>query len=537
MNSSISQKIVVIGKGRLGTALYNALVNAGLSCGDGPMGRGETGQGADVVILCVPDRSIPEASAVVIPGPLVVHTSGASSLAFLDKHDRRGIIHPLLSVPDGLVGFDGAYAALRAAQPSDHSILLEIVSALGMQPLDVKEQDRVIYHTAASLASNALVALQVAASELASMANVPPVALNKLAQASLDQVGEQGVAALTGPAARGDWQTVAAQRDAVASNAPHLLALFDALTTECARLVGHSWSPQQVVAPGSVSSMAIARTAEELTALVAAARSNGARVGFVPTMGGLHEGHATLIKAAASSCNCVITSLFVNPTQFNNAADLAAYPSNEADDLTIAKESGATIVFIPSVDVIYPKDFATSINPGPIADVLEGEHRPGHFDGMATVVARLLGLAQADVAFFGRKDAQQLAIIEQLVRDLAIPTRVQGVDTVREADGLAMSSRNVRLSSKNRVRALALSRGLNAARELAAQGEQTALELERVVLLELAAENLSVDYVSLVDAVDFRNVTTLDRHCILLIAASVDEVRLIDNICLYPSLA
>lgn len=535
MSSSISQNIVVVGKGRLGAALHNAFVRAGLSCATGPMGRGETGEGADVVILCVPDGSIQEASAAVIPGPLVVHTSGASSLAFLDNHDRRGIIHPLLSVPDGSVDFEGAYAAVRALLPSDQAVLLSLVLELGMKPLDVKEQDRVIYHTAASLASNALVALQVAASELASMANVPPAALNKLAQASLDQVGEQGVAALTGPAARGDWQTVAAQRDAVSSYAPHLLDLYDALTAECARLAGHSWYPQQFITSESASSMAIARTAQELAVMISAARSDGARVGFVPTMGALHNGHATLIKAAASSCDCVVTSIFVNPKQFNNAADLDAYPSDEAHDLTVAKEAGATIVFIPSVEVIYPEDFATSINPGPIADVLEGEHRPGHFDGMATVVVRLLGLVQADAAFFGRKDAQQLAIVKQLARDLAIPTDVQGVDTVREPDGLAMSSRNVRLSIKDRARARALSRGLTAASKLAAQGERTALELERVVRLELAVEDLSVDYVSLVDAVDFRNVATLDRHCILLIAANVGEVRLIDNISLYPS--
>ena len=286
MSSSISQNIVVVGQGRLGTALHNALVKAGLSSANGPMGRGETGEGADVVILCVPDRSIQEASAAVIPGPLVVHTSGASSLAFLDHHDRRGIIHPLLSVPDGSVDFEGVYAAHRALLPSDQAILLSLVLALGMKPLDVEEQDRVIYHTAASLAANALVALQVAASELASMAKVPPAALNRLAQASLDQVGEQGVAALTGPAARGDWQTVAAQRDAVSSYAPHLLDLYDALTAECARLAGHSWSPQKLITTGGASSMAIARTAQELAAMVNAARSDGARVGFVPTMGG-----------------------------------------------------------------------------------------------------------------------------------------------------------------------------------------------------------------------------------------------------------
>ncbi len=534
MNLVSSQQIVVVGCGRLGTSLHNALVRAGRLCSDGPKGRGENGEGADLVILCVSDRSIQEASEAIDPGPLVVHTSGASALTLLEKHDRRGILHPLLSVPDGSSNFDGAYAAVRTAQLSDQSILLELISDLGMNPLYVKEQDRAIYHAAASLASNALVALQVNASELAAIANVPPAAINKLAQASLDEVGKQGVAALTGPASRGDWQTVAIQRNAVLSATPHLLDLFDATTAECARLAGYSWSAQTIVASERDSSIIIARTVQELTEAIARVCRDGARVGFVPTMGALHMGHAKLIEIAATCCDCVVTSIFVNPKQFESPAKLLAYPRDEVHDLKIAKEAGAAIVFIPSVEDIYPPGFVTSVKPGPIADVLEGEFRPGHFEGMVTVVARLLGLVQADVAFFGHKDAQQLAIIKQLVSDLAIATEVQGVDTVRESDGLAMSSRNVHLSPSNRNRALALSRGLTAASLLAAQGEQNPQKLEQVVLLELEAESLSVDYVSLVDAIDFCNVTTLDRPCVLAVAATVDEVRLIDNISISP---
>ena len=527
------QRIAVVGCGRLGTAMQNALEQAGLSCCPGPFGRGADGDGADLVLLCVPDRSISEASMAIKPGPLVVHTSGASSLSLLSSHTRQGVIHPLLSVPDGSTPLRGAFAATRASTPSDLTILLTLVDNLGMTPLQVTETDRAAYHAAASLASNALVALQLAAADIAATADVPATALRRLAQASLDQVGSLGAAALTGPAVRGDWETVASQREAILSRTPHLTGLFDAATTECARLAGYNWSAnQRHLLPGNPPRITIARNRDELVSAVQTARSVGARVGLVPTMGGLHQGHARLIEVAASQCNCVVTSIFVNPRQFNNETDLASYPRNEAGDLEVAAEAGTTIAFIPTVDVMYPESFSTTIQPGPLGEVLEGRFRPGHFEGMATVVTRLLGLVQADIAFFGRKDAQQLAIISQLVRDLSIATEVQGVDTVRDSDGLAMSSRNTRLSSEQRDKALALSRGLFAARALALNGERSANVLEQAVLNELSAESLDVEYVSLVSEDTFRKVSTLDQHCVLVAAAHVGDVRLIDNISL-----
>lgn len=283
------------------------------------------------------------------------------------------------------------------------------------------------------------------------------------------------------------------------------------------------------------STLTVARTVEELRTAVRAARGAGLSVGFVPTMGALHEGHATLVRAAAAEHGAVVVSVFVNPKQFNDASDLENYPRTEAADFERAAAAGATIAFAPSCDEIYPAGFATVVSPGPIAAQLEGEHRPGHFDGMATVVARLLGLAQADVAYFGRKDAQQLAIIEQLTRDLAIPTRIQGVETVREADGLAMSSRNVRLGRTDRIRALALSRGLFAAQRLAALGERSARAIEAAVQVELDAAALPTDYASLVDAATFQPVDALDRECVLAVAAQVGPVRLIDNVRLTPA--
>lgn len=283
------------------------------------------------------------------------------------------------------------------------------------------------------------------------------------------------------------------------------------------------------------STLTVARTVAELRSAVAAAKAAGLSVGFVPTMGALHEGHATLVRAAAAEHGAVVVSIFVNPKQFNDASDLEQYPRTEAADFERAAAAGATIAFAPSCEEMYPAGFATVLSPGPIAEQLEGEHRPGHFDGMATVVARLLGLAQADAAYFGRKDAQQLAIIEQLARDLAIPTRIQGVDTVREDDGLAMSSRNMRLGKTDRVRALALSRGLFAAQHLAAQGERSARALEAAVQVELDAAALPTDYAALVDAATFLPVDALDRECVLAVAAHVGEVRLIDNVRLTPA--
>ncbi len=285
----------------------------------------------------------------------------------------------------------------------------------------------------------------------------------------------------------------------------------------------------------ATTTLTVARTVDELRAAVDAAHGAGLSVGFVPTMGALHEGHATLVRAAAREHGAVVISIFVNPSQFNDASDLENYPRTEAADFERAAAAGATIAFAPSCEEIYPAGFATTISAGAIAEQLEGAHRPGHFDGMATVVARLLGLVRADVAYFGRKDAQQLAVIEQFVRDLVIPTRIQGVDTVREDDGLAMSSRNVRLASAtDRERALAISRGLFAAQRLAEGGEHSARALESAVHVELIAAALPTDYATLVDAATFLPVDVLDRECVLAVAAHVGQVRLIDNVRLAP---
>ena len=246
MQNTPSPRIAVVGAGRLGTALHRALVAAGLAAGNAPLGRGASATGADVVLLCVPDREIAAAATLIEAGPLVVHCSGASSVDLAEGHERRGVLHPLMSVPNGETSLEGACAAIRATSPADAAQLRQLAQLLGMVPIDVAEEDRTAYHAAASLASNALVALQVAAAELAATAGVPASALQPLARASLAQVGADGPAALTGPAARGDWATVDAQRAAVAERTPHLLDLFDAVTDACSAIAGTSRDAEPV---------------------------------------------------------------------------------------------------------------------------------------------------------------------------------------------------------------------------------------------------------------------------------------------------
>ncbi len=204
------------------------------------------------------------------------------------------------------------------------------------------------------------------------------------------------------------------------------------------------------------------RTVVELRTAVRAARppAPSGLVGLVPTMGALHEGHLALIREARLTCDLVVVSLFVNPTQFNAAADLDAYPRDEAADAGMASDAGADFLFAPSIDVVYPPGFSTTVQlSGPLVETLEGAHRgPGHFHGVTTVVTKLFNMVQPDVAFFGEKDAQQVLVIRKLVQDLDLAVRIQTVPTVREADGLARSSRNVHLNGADRAKALALQR-------------------------------------------------------------------------------
>lgn len=272
----------------------------------------------------------------------------------------------------------------------------------------------------------------------------------------------------------------------------------------------------------------IVRTVAELRSLVAGWKAQGETVGLVPTMGALHEGHLSLVEQAQARCGRVIVSIFVNPKQFNNPNDLAKYPRDEARDIGLLTEADA--VFLPSVEEMYPAGFATTVHVDGLSERLEGAHRPGHFDGMATVVSKLFGMAQADVAFFGEKDWQQLQIIRRFVADLNLPLRIEGCETVREADGLAMSSRNRRLGQGARIGAVAIHRAMQDAAGAIRQGGAVTGALDKAVVALQKAGFATVDYIEVCDAETLEQVETLSRPVRMLAAATIDGVRLIDNI-------
>jgi len=275
------------------------------------------------------------------------------------------------------------------------------------------------------------------------------------------------------------------------------------------------------------------RTVAEIRAALTPARREGRSIGLVPTMGALHDGHLALIREARAECDEVVVSVFVNPTQFNEAADLQAYPRDEARDLELAQTAGADMVFAPSVDEMYPAGFATSVLVAGVSETLEGAQRGvEHFRGVATVVTKLLTIVAPDAAFFGQKDAQQTVVLRRLVADLNLPVRVVVCPTVREPDGLALSSRNARLSAAERDRALALWRGLHAAARAHADGERDAVRLIDVAAAELAAAEIVPEYLVVVDPLSLAELPRVDTDALMVVAARVGETRLIDNVLL-----
>ena len=272
------------------------------------------------------------------------------------------------------------------------------------------------------------------------------------------------------------------------------------------------------------------RTKAEMHAHTAAARAAGRRIGLVPTMGAFHAGHHALMRAARAACDEVVVSLFVNPAQFDEASDLAAYPRTEERDAAEAAELGVDVLFAPSPQEVYPAGFATSVRVEGLSDVLEGAERgPGHFAGVCTVVAKLLNVVAPDVAYFGQKDAQQVAVLRRMVADLDLPVALEVVETVREPDGLAMSSRNVRLDAGERERAVALSRALRAAGSALGEGERDAVAVRAAALAAMAPLDVEPEYLALVDPDTFSPVATVNGRVLVAVAARVGDTRLIDN--------
>jgi pantoate--beta-alanine ligase len=274
------------------------------------------------------------------------------------------------------------------------------------------------------------------------------------------------------------------------------------------------------------------RTVAEVRELLALERRAGRSIGLIPTMGYFHEGHLSLMRLARAECDVVVVSLFVNPTQFRADEDLETYPRDEPRDTTQAEAEGVDLLFAPSLEEVYPDGFDTTVSVGGLTSVLDGEparRGPEHFAGVATVVTKLFNIVQPEVAYFGQKDAQQALVIRKLVRDLDVPVRIAVAPTVRDPDGLALSSRNAYLSPEERERALGLSRALRAAEERVALGESDAAAVLAAARAELDRAGIEPEYLELRSAGDLSPVERVNGSTLLAVAALVGKARLIDN--------
>ncbi len=498
---TIEQVHVIGARGRVGSAVAARLSERGVVLGaDEP----------DIVLLCVPDRAIPEVAAAIATGSWIAHVSGATPLAALDPHRRRFSLHPLQTFTHarGPEQLDGAFAAVTAETDDARTVAHELASLLGLTPFELADDRRVLYHAGAVMAGNYLVTLRRAGGALLTAAGAPPEALEPLMRRVIDNDF-----ALTGPIDRGDWETVERHLAALHDEQPELIEAYEALLHLTARQLGtvpagavprRTRSQTDPDRTPTAAGLEVCRTVAGLRAALATRR--GGTIGLVPTMGALHAGHRALLDAARADCDTVVLSLFVNPSQFSDAADLNGYPRDEQGDLAAAADAGVDVVFAPDAAELYPPGYQTWVDVAELGSILEGIHRPGHFRGVATVCLKLLTIVRPDRAYFGQKDAQQVEVVRRMTRDLHLETAIAVVPTVRDADGLALSSRNQGLSAADRARALALPRAL-------ATGDPDAA---RRTLVEAG---LDPEYVV---------VAPFDPP-VLAAAVRVGDVRLIDN--------
>ncbi len=279
--------------------------------------------------------------------------------------------------------------------------------------------------------------------------------------------------------------------------------------------------------------MLVVNKIDELRKVLKEKRKGGCSVGFVPTMGALHAGHASLIRRSAREHGCTVVSIFVNPSQFNEVSDFEKYPKNQENDRIIAENEGASILFCPEANEIYPDGFETSVIVGQVADTLCGAARPGHFRGVAGIVLKLLNIVQPDDAYFGQKDAQQIAVIKKMVRDLNLDVRIEACPIIRERDGLAMSSRNIFLNDTERSEAVILPTALETAKRLVREGVRETGEIKKCVASLIGRSKLAeVDYIEIVDADTMQTVPSVNGRALLALAVRFGKTRLIDNIML-----
>jgi pantoate--beta-alanine ligase len=276
----------------------------------------------------------------------------------------------------------------------------------------------------------------------------------------------------------------------------------------------------------------VVRTVADLRGALEPHRQADRSLGLVPTMGSLHDGHLSLVRAAGADCDVVVVSVFVNPAQFRPGEDFAAYPRDERRDIERAEAESADLLFAPSTDEVYPDGFATTVSVGGLTEVLDGDptrRGPEHFAGVTTIVTKLLNMVRPDLAYFGQKDAQQALVIRRLVRDLDIPVRISVCPTVREPDGLALSSRNAYLGTEDRERALALSRALRAAEAAVGAGVVDGREVLGAARAELRGAGIEPEYLELRSATDLSPADRVNGSTLLAVAAQVGRARLIDN--------
>lgn len=509
---------------------------------------------AELVLLTVPDDALsPLVTGLASlgrfhAGQLVVHTAGRFGTEILEPARDAGAIplaiHPAMTFTGTavdvarLAGAPFAVTAEKAALP----IALALAVELGGEPVVLPEHARVRYHAALSHASNHLVTLIAQArSTLETIDGVDPALVGPLAQAALDGAVRGGDAALTGPVSRGDAGTVAEHVATLAGldGHPDVLPTYRTLARATAQRAVRTGRLTDTQAGDVLSALdgrparavdeppRLVRTFAELREGLAARRR-----AVVMTMGALHEGHLALVRRAAQLADEVVVTIFVNPLQFGAGEDLERYPRPLEADLDKLAESGVVdLVLAPSVEEMYPDgEPRVTLSAGPMGEVLEGASRPGHFDGMLTVVNKLLNLTRPDVSIFGQKDAQQLALVRRMVADLDMGVEIVAEPIVRDADGLAKSSRNVYLSESQRRSALVLSRAVRAGGEAARGGPEAVRAAARGVL-EGADSAVDLDYLVLVDPATMS--APPDPHArtatLLAVAAKVGSTRLIDN--------
>ena len=559
-----ARSVRIIGGGRAGGAVAAALAEVGwqvrpiLGRAAPPDEVAAAAADVDLVLIATPDAAVGEVAAAIEPSTTaaVAHLAGSLGLDAVAPHPRAAALHPLVALPDAAVGARRLLAGCWFAVAGDR-IVRQVVADLGGRAFEVADSDRAAYHAAAVVASNHLVALLGQAERIGAPAGVRLAALLDLVRSTVDNVAELGpAAALTGPAARGDEATIERHLDAIVL-AEH--PAYRALADEARRLAGRAQETERIggrertsrarpwperpvsgasksgndhAVTGSADRPVTEATVRGLRARLHEARSGGRRVGLVPTMGFLHAGHRSLIELARSENDLVVVSIFVNPLQFNPGEDFDDYPRDLDHDRAVCVQAGADIVFAPGQDEMYPEPVATTVRLGTLADVLCGASRPGHFDGVATVVAKLLSIVGECSAYFGEKDFQQLTIVSRMVKDLSLPVRVVGCPTVREPDGLALSSRNAYLSEAERAQAPVLRRALEAGAALVEAGETDGAAVEAQMAAVIRGASLArIDYAAAVSPATLtRHQQPLQGDVRLLVAVRFGKARLIDNL-------